>query len=90
MHIPSSHINDKSYHEFYQWDPPFMWKEGVCIYGTPGVHNNFSFVRESLVSVGAQLMWEYLYIPYLNLPKLLVKSSFITYRCRLLLNHSNL
>ena len=20
---------------------PFMWDEGVCIYGTPGVHNNF-------------------------------------------------
>ena len=24
-----------------KWDPPFMWEEGVCIYSTPGVHNNF-------------------------------------------------
>ena len=42
MRISSSHMNGKSHHEFNYWDPSFMWKEGVRIYGTPGVHNNLS------------------------------------------------
>ena len=25
--------------------PPFMWEKGVCIYGTPGVSNNFLKMR---------------------------------------------
>ena len=23
-----------------------MWEEGACIYGTPGVHNNFPFSKD--------------------------------------------
>ena len=26
-----------------------MWEEGACIYGTPGVHNNFSNLSNSLL-----------------------------------------
>ena len=29
MHTPSSHMNGGFYHEFNEWDPPFMWEEGA-------------------------------------------------------------
>ena len=44
MRTPPYHINGESHHEFNQWDLPFMWKEGTCIYGSLGVHNNFPYV----------------------------------------------
>ena len=42
MRTPFSHMNGGSHHEFKSWDPLFMGEEGARIYGTPGVHNNFS------------------------------------------------
>ena len=31
-----------------------MWEEGTCIYGTPGVHNNFPPLRHFLSSPKAE------------------------------------
>ena len=45
MRTLPSHMNGGSHHEFNQYDPPFIWEEGVRIYGTPGVHNNFSNIK---------------------------------------------
>ena len=42
MHTPSSYMNGGSHNKFNLWDSSFMWDEGVFIYGTLGVHNNFS------------------------------------------------
>ena len=41
MRAPSSHMNGGSHELNLWWDPPFMWEEGVRIYGTPGMPNNF-------------------------------------------------
>ena len=49
MYTPSSHINCRSHHEFNLWDPPFMCEDGVCIYGTPEVYNNFPWIGYRIV-----------------------------------------
>ena len=46
MHAPSSHMNGGSYQ-----DPPFMWEEGVRIYGTPGVPNNFPYLSNKEIPI---------------------------------------
>ena len=41
------------------WDLPFMWDEGLCIYGTPGVPNNFPYKRGAKLNV--------MFVPFLFL-----------------------
>ena len=48
MLTSSSHMNSGSHSLNSWWDLPFMWEEGVRIYDTPGVPNNFSPDIETL------------------------------------------
>ena len=45
-----------------------MWQEGVCIYGTPGVPNNFSYIYVGL---------------YLPSNLLLIIIIFLLYNCEI-------